>query len=615
VKQVAGYIIMGVIHDSLVRLDRAFVQVADSIDTDSTIQSKFSLLRKALGVRLGLLLAMAVSCRLIPTHQAEGVVAYDLRFTSTPCFALQDTFCECGRHCDWTASSDCAQNNMGNAFGSTSWNLLQQSIYPFLLTPLTRWDAARYLRLALRPQLYTPHTTSESPFDESEQAHAFFPLFPACIQYTTKLLVSIVPSSFLPGTCEGCMVLAAWTFNLLCFLIATVALHDMTYTYLSQGTPENNRLALQIANRTTLYFVVNPANVFFGTAYSESLFCALVFLGGTVLARTQCRPMPKWQTLWMTSIVIVCWWLAAMARSNGTLYFGFLLLWGLGRSLSCMKKRVSTGSMGFVGPIMILKGVITLVTSIAVVVGLLKASIVWQNRRGFWNHCNDNIGDRPDWCSYGPNFNLYSFVQRKYWNVGFFRYYQWKQLPNFLLAAPILVLGVWASVAWISASWLRYIRQYFHWANKKTDSSQGERSFLHHPLFWVIYALQEFSNGPGSMDIPEDRHVQQTKSPSTQAEDDSKEFEMICSILYGPLVLGHYAVLGAATLLGLLIAHVQISTRLLCSMSPALYWHMMALSLRHKKEHSICWGGAVVFYCALYMLLGVIMHSNWLPWT
>lgn len=51
--------------------------------------------------------------------------------------------------------------------------------------------------------------------------------------------------------------------------------------------------------------------------------------------------------------------------------------------------------------------------------------------------------DRP-WCSQTiPNISaMYMFIQREYWNVGPFRYYELKQLPNFLLAAPMIVLSL-----------------------------------------------------------------------------------------------------------------------------------------------------------------------------
>mgnify|MGYP002050440369 CR=1 FL=1 len=41
----------------------------------------------------------------------------------------------------------------------------------------------------------------------------------------------------------------------------------------------------------------------------------------------------------------------------------------------------------------------------------------------------------PAWCRERVP-SIYAHVQRTYWNVGFLRYYELKQLPNFALAAP-----------------------------------------------------------------------------------------------------------------------------------------------------------------------------------
>ncbi|KAI9187764.1 hypothetical protein H9P43_002155 [Blastocladiella emersonii ATCC 22665] len=50
------------------------------------------------------------------------------------------------------------------------------------------------------------------------------------------------------------------------------------------------------------------------------------------------------------------------------------------------------------------------------------------------------IDARP-WCA-SPTSTAYAFVQARYWNVGWLRYWEPAQVPNFLLAAPMLVHSV-----------------------------------------------------------------------------------------------------------------------------------------------------------------------------
>ena len=52
--------------------------------------------------------------------------------------------------------------------------------------------------------------------------------------------------------------------------------------------------------------------------------------------------------------------------------------------------------------------------------------------------------DPSEWCLNTLPM-AYSYIQSHYWNVGFLQYFHWKQIPNFILAAPMLIF-VWSQV-------------------------------------------------------------------------------------------------------------------------------------------------------------------------
>jgi Mannosyltransferase (PIG-V) len=154
---------------------------------------------------------------------------------------------------------------------------LTRSLAEPLLSPLARWDAAWYLRIA------------DSGYGGTDARAAFFPLYP--------LLVRAIAAPF--GASPGALLVAAYLVSLAAFLGALVLLHRLVS--LELGRP--------LAQPALLLLAVFPAALFFGAPYSESLFLLLA-VGAFYAARTE-----RW-----------AWAGAAAAGAAATRSAGVLLL-------------------------------------------------------------------------------------------------------------------------------------------------------------------------------------------------------------------------------------------------------------------------------------------------
>ena len=580
-------------------IQKEFLRYADS-------SSVGKMLTTALCLRLVLWLSMSLSCHFIPNHNpGDDVLRFHLPTISvfedvhidddSPKRAISFDDCEFHWLSFYALSADGVCPSRSLSVTSTGV-FLQERLYPFLLEPLTRWDAARFLTLAQQPNSRRPSRqacadnndrTCPDPFKDSEESHAFLPLFPFAIRLSATLLISLLPRMWLPASCQGLLVLAGIMLNVLCFVAASFDMYNMTFRLLmftkrrklhSLNSLDDSTMkeCQSLARRSMLVFILNPANVFFSTVYSEALAAALLFRGcsfamSMILGHASV-PSYWW---WVRMLLAVCtWWVAALNRSNSTLYGGLLLLYSVGLALRSDRSWLSR--------------IVPITCTMVLVGGLVIGSMGFHNYRGFMTHC-DGSGSQPSWCNdpAGPRFNLYGYVQRQHWNVGFLRYYQWKQIPNFLLAAPVLFLSASAVLCWIRSSWMRHTVDYY-----KDGTMPPPSRYFAMLMHWTIYALREFSG---------EKQIHATENNET----------LDWCLVSSPMLLGFYAVLGASTLLGIAVAHVQISTRLICSSCPAFYWYLSVVISRNNRRA----GEAVLLYCALYMLVGVILHPNWLPWT
>ena len=587
----------------------------------------------AIASRVAMLLCMSVSDRLLPDFlPGDDVLQFDLRLdnnggTPDACFCLEGHACDpkwATRRIGVRPAADnpsCADDEHQS---TRRWRPLDE-LYSFVLPPVTKWDAARFLALSADPWARHPpqenRTISnpgdesecdlpdESYFDSSEQAHAFFPLLPLVIRGGAALLRRLVPQILLPKTYEGTLALAAVLMNMAAFTVAAVSLHNLTVYNLLAVDPPDKRRKLnteearskdirKFAWRTCQLFCCNPAGVFFTAAYSESLFSALTFTGHAIIARGRYIIMTtqtkRKKSFWIAAAFV--WGLASCARSNGLFSSIWLLLVCISDCCSITQSYLNNKNEKIDNPPGDKKRAKSEAIALALecfwhlmfyicLASVVIAPIVLHDRRGYGIHCGktETRIRYPQWCT-GEGFSLYSFVQKKHWNVGFLNYFELKQLPNHILAFPILFLSYSAAANWIFISW-----------RKQSDHENGFRGFLRTSLSWVRRALSESSYN----------FVTVTGENAGNVDE----------LLLGHRLLPFYATLAGFALVGTFFAHVQISTRLILSSCPAVYWYvLMILSERERQQESTSTSPIMLFF-VVYNILGVVMHVNWLPWT
>lgn len=135
---------------------------------------------------------------------------------------------------------------------------------------------------------------------------------------------------------------------------------------------------------------------------------------------------------------------ASCFRANGILAAGFFLwysIWWPALSTSCFGFRLY--------PVLVLAGLAGLSVCIAPFI-LLQ---VWAYERFCLPHpqaiwCGEAL-DKIGWLKLLPHIlskSVYSYVQGTYWEVGLVRYWTAAQIPNFVLAAPVLYLSIYKSL-------------------------------------------------------------------------------------------------------------------------------------------------------------------------
>jgi phosphatidylinositol glycan class V len=357
-----------------------------------------------------------------------------------------------------------------------------------------------------------------------------------------------------------------------------VSLNLIFFTKAANALYELGRKVLRDQRKAeiaAILFCFNPASIFFTAPYSESLYCWLSF-----------TLMIKCFDDINSVFIVLPLSLSILCRSNGLLNIGFVVFYGL-------KKMFDQNTI--LSFVTVFLKVFSILIIIAFHFGLMQVYnyylFCFQKNFNFpayikdfalendlvlaGNRTNDSISP---WCL--NNLPIaYSYVQEQYWNVGFLKYYEWKQLPNFLLATPIILIILVNSV----------------------------RFFLKNQAYCCRLGI--FNLKPSILRIT---HVA-----------DQNQFVFVV----------HAFVL---CIFCTLFIHIQVTTRILSSANPMIYFfsasYFMKPPSNYKKNDDTKFNEIIpmnifdikrlnrtqkliVYYFLCYYSLGTVLFSNNLPWT
>ncbi|KAK6174326.1 hypothetical protein SNE40_017628 [Patella caerulea] len=467
----------------------------------------------------------------------------------------------------------------------TSVSSTSDKVVELIFGGFKRWDAVYFQHVADYGYSY-------------ENTLAFFPLFPLLTRLIGNTI--LLPLQWLMSY-PSVLMLSAFLLNNFLFI-------KSAQIFLKLGRKVLNEE--QLAYKAAVIFCFNPASVFFSAPYSETLYCFLLL---TCL-----------HTITTESPIVSAFFvgLAALARSNGLVVFGFILHYLLKEYLKEMqmnsKARLnSTDSR-------IINFVITVFTTAKLIfVSLLsflpfllyqyysyilfcenEPSSKLPNHIALYGRSRGYhlLGDAPSpWC-YDVIPLSYSYVQKHHWNVGFLAYYEINQIPNFLLAAPIIVIGICSCICYFSL-------------NNKTCYTLG------------LYDTRA-----------------ESRKKSDEIEQDfgfkNQELFIYCAHLLFLILFGVFFI------------HIQVLTRLLCSSSPVIYWFIaylitdkikpaqtinrynvfaayksdvkkepnenseddIIIQLTNFRQQNIYFKLITVYFIG-YFVLGTVAFSNFLPFT
>lgn len=304
------------------------------------------------------------------------------------------------------------------------------------------------------------------------------------------------------------------------------------------------RLSLKVTRDADLAYTAAMLSVFAPSAGTtltsptpESFYSVASLLG--MLSLETSNAGVGWNQIASASFFFA---LATSFRANGTLLVGYLAFKLVGEARS--GRPISAA----------LKLALSTIITVS-------PTILFQTW-AYGRFCLGGVEPRP-WCQ-DRLPSIYAFVQSHYWNVGFLRYWEVSQLPNFALAAPVL-----ATIAYTVHTFYRHSS----WAQ-------------------ILYSM-----------IPPPPSIL-NPTASTRASG----LSLSTCPTATPYVM-HALALG---LILTLASHVQIALRLATPGGmPAVWWgaaHLVLYSRRSRWNRKV-----VVGYLSVQVCVGIVLYAGFYP--
>ncbi|KAM5350521.1 hypothetical protein ACJ41O_007026 [Fusarium nematophilum] len=270
---------------------------------------------------------------------------------------------------------------------------------PALAERLTRWDALYFMHDARVGKVY-------------EQEWAFGVGLPLVVRGVGSVMASLGVDVSSGVVWEPLVAIAVSHAS---HLIAVLSLYQLTVVIC------NDR---KLAFLAAAVHILSPAGLFLSAPYAESAFSCLSFVGNLLFA-LGLKSGPD--SLRRNGAVVgagLAYGISSTFRSNG-LFGGILFAVEAVRGLLALADGFTFSK--------VLRLVAPVVGGLLVAIGFVAPqAVAWMR------YCTVEGEQRP-WCS-SLLPSIYTFVQDKYWDVGFLKYWTPNQIPLFLLAAPMLTI-------------------------------------------------------------------------------------------------------------------------------------------------------------------------------